>query len=357
MDYEDWSTMRLIEEVKTTISMWDLLAAMEIDHQTGYSRGVKIALRDETDPSCHIYDDHWFDYGTGEGGDVIDFYTTFGDRKGNIRSRCLALLDGEIGTGTVIVSQSQSSELVDLTDEYWTHTMSVHELVETDWFAKDNFFPKQWAPITPSLAVWGRIRATKWSLLIPHYDWTGAFHGCYGAGDMVPILGIRIRGLNAGGVSAVHGSRFTTQLWVPKFNQLVGVSWKNQLSYVQRMAEDRFQNIEHLVICEGESDTLTVHNALEHWIGKQFPKQVLVAGLPAGAGVWRPEWIDKFLRPQNLHVVVDNDAAGQKLATKIDESHPQAEFVQPDTDARGDLQKNNFPEWMQILVGKIKRTL
>ena len=63
----------LLEQVKAQVSMLDALEALELTPPDRFPGHIFAPDRDETAPSLMIYEDHWFDYGTGEGGDVLDF--------------------------------------------------------------------------------------------------------------------------------------------------------------------------------------------------------------------------------------------------------------------------------------------
>tara|TARA_R110002073_G_scaffold1632_6_gene11427 strand:- start:157 stop:1005 length:849 start_codon:yes stop_codon:yes gene_type:complete len=70
---EDFEEVRpTVDLVKQTITM------VEVAEMLGYDPDRNDKIRppwneSENTPSCHIYEDHWFDYSTGKGGDFIDF--------------------------------------------------------------------------------------------------------------------------------------------------------------------------------------------------------------------------------------------------------------------------------------------
>ena len=122
-DYDDWTSAQMAKVIKEKITMWDLLDHMEIDYPRRGHEGVKISIRDETVPSCHVYEDGFYDYGTGEGCSVIDFYMLM-TGKTKLRRSCQELLSGEIGSGTV---KRSVKELVNLTDRFMSEWQVWHD--------------------------------------------------------------------------------------------------------------------------------------------------------------------------------------------------------------------------------------
>lgn len=70
---EDVEDMKpTIELVKSTVTM------IEVCEMLGFEPDRNDKIRPpwneaERTPSCHVYEDHWFDYSTGKGGDFVDF--------------------------------------------------------------------------------------------------------------------------------------------------------------------------------------------------------------------------------------------------------------------------------------------
>jgi hypothetical protein len=165
-DYDGWTSAEMIPVIKETISMWDLLDHMEIDYPRRSHDGVKISIRDEGIPSCHIYEDGFYDYGSGVGGSVIDFYMLV-------------------------------KELVILTDRF----MSESDPISEHWEDVLWFLEHRWAPITHATASAAGVRATKHGIWIPfwHND---------------EVVGVKVRGWS-GVKTSMKGSSFTTGLWSP----------------------------------------------------------------------------------------------------------------------------------------------
>jgi hypothetical protein len=313
-DYEDWSSAEMARAIKERISMWDLLDHMEIDYPRRGSEGVKISIRDEAIPSCHIYEDGFYDYGTGEGGSVIDFYMLM-TGKTKLHRTCKELLVGDIGTGDVV--HRSVKEMVDLTDRFMTESdlLTFHKK-DVDWFLEH-----KWAPISFETAGLAHIRATKHGILIPTWH-----EG--------KVVGVKVRGWS-GVKSSMKGSTFTTGLWSPFTKP---------------------SKIKNLVICEGESDTL----ALWQHLLPLRSHGVAVVSLPSGANRWRPEWLDSWLLPKEATRVAfmqDNDEAGKKIAEKIAASYKWVKVYETNEDVRSDLLRPKQSEWIAPLMRRITRKL
>ena len=306
-DYEGWTSAQMIDEIKATISMWDLLDHMEIDYPRRSYDGVKISIRDEGIPSCHIYEDGFYDYGSGVGGSVIDFYMLVTGKSKLARS-CRELLSGEISSGTV---RRSVKELVILTDRFLSESAPLHDHArDVEWFLRD-----KWAPINIATAAAAGVRATKHGVWIPfwHND---------------EVVGGKVRGWS-GVKTAMKGSTFTTGLWSPFTAP---------------------RPTKNLVLCEGESDTMAIHQELSPGFSIEI-KDLVFAGLPSGAGKWNEKWLTPWLRPEGdttVFVMQDNDESGQKVADKIKKTHERVAVFQTSEDVRSDLDKEYTP-WVEDL--------
>lgn len=306
-DYEGWTSAQMIDEIKATISMWDLLDHMEIDYPRRSYDGVKISIRDEGIPSCHIYEDGFYDYGSGVGGSVIDFYMLV-TGKSKLAMSCRELLSGEISSGTV---RRSVKELVILTDRFLSESAPLHDHArDVEWFLRD-----KWAPINIATAAAAGVRATKHGVWIPfwHND---------------EVVGVKVRGWS-GVKTAMKGSTFTTGLWSPFTAP---------------------RPTKNLVLCEGESDTMAIHQELSPGFSIEI-KDLVFAGLPSGAGKWNEKWLTPWLRPEGdtaVFVMQDNDESGQKVADKIKKTHERVSVFQTSEDVRSDLDKEYTP-WVEDL--------
>ena len=79
------------QNLKATLSMQELLAFHGIDIPT--SRKILCPFHDERTPSCHVYEDSFYCFGCGVGGDIITFemmYSGISFRQALIRLSNLA---------------------------------------------------------------------------------------------------------------------------------------------------------------------------------------------------------------------------------------------------------------------------
>jgi DNA primase len=67
-----------------------------------------------------------------------------------------------------------------------------------------------------------------------------------------------------------------------------------------------------IVICEGESDTLAVRDAIAAWRGRP----TYSIGLP-GAGMWRPDFADHLAACPLVYVLGDGDTAGASMIDRV----------------------------------------
>ena len=308
-DYEGWKSADMIPIIKEKISMWDLLDAMEIDYPRRAHDGVKIAIRDERTESCHVYEDHFYDYGSGKAGDVLDFYMLL-NGKTHLAKSCRELLNGDIGSGNV---KRTIKEVTDLTDRF----MSESDLLEEHHKDVMWFLEHKWAPISYETAALAGVRATKHSIWIPFWK----------DGN---VIGVKVRGWS-GVKSSMKGSTFGTSLWSP-------------------FSPPR--PVRHLVVCEGESDTLALWQHLSPIASNDF----VIVGLPSGAGKWNERWLDPWLLPKDGTTVVvmqDNDDSGQKVSDKIKRTHERVKVYQTETDVRSDLADEARSPWIAPLMKRL----
>lgn len=309
-DYDGWTSAQMIPVIKETISMWDLLDHMEIDYPRRSHDGVKISIRDEGIPSCHIYEDGFYDYGSGQGGSVVDFYMLVAGKSKLLQS-CKDLLNGEIGSGGTV--KRSVKELVILTDRFMSESDSLEaHRKDVLWFLEH-----KWDPITFVTAGLSGVRATKHGIWIPFWK-----------GD--DVVGVKVRGWS-GVKTAMKGSSFTTGLWSP-------------------FSEPK--PTKTLVLCEGESDTLALWQHLRPLGHLPF----VVAGLPSGAGRWNEKWLEPWLLPEEQTTVVvmqDNDESGQKVADKIEKTYSRVKTYQTETDVRSDLAGETRSPWIAPLMQQL----
>lgn len=230
---------------------------------------------DET-PSCHLYEDGWFDYSTGKWGDVIDLVVHLSGRKPGqvLRQLAAGVQSMELDPERVRRAEKQVVDLTDLFKDlsqrdlhatFWANRLpgvqldTLVELHESQYLAED--------------------RAG--NLLIPHWGPPA------GAGRFI-VHGIKIRHTD-GSKSSVSGSQFSRSLYDAGHTGM----------------------LEHTVavITEGESDLW----AIDPFMGEH----VAVYALPSGAGLWRAEWLEELGRYEKVYTAFDNDRAGQQATEKV----------------------------------------
>lgn len=238
--------------------------------------GFKMSVRDERTPSCHIYTDNnsFFDYGSGRGGSVIDFVMYV---MGCNLERAIMFLESfdipEVGRFV----KSTPKEIQDFSDRFDKETvfisMSMIEAMRKKWPAlpqeDDHFFHK--LPLG---------EAAGYTLWVPHFQPDGT---CPGIKYRTPQWDKK----------AVTGSVFTAGFYWPYWPPTIPSA-----------------NIEHLTICEGESDAWVLR-----WAGGG-----MVAALPSGAGCWRDEWLDGFTSLSSITAWIDPDPAGDKAMDAIEQA-------------------------------------
>lgn len=254
--------MGKVEYLKTSVSPADVADMFGFEVAGG--KILSPFHPDERTPSCHLYEDHWFDYASGNGGDVIDLAIRLSGKPWGVVINML-------GTGAEAsdfepgrVRKAAKAEPVDLTEAYNGMAM----------------------PRTPVDALafplagvnTGDLSDRVWSfdsmgnVLIPHRSEVG-------------IHGIKIR-YRDGGKGAVPGSQFGHALYAP------------------------FSGCAHntAVLTEGESDCWAL------WQTGIFAE---VMALPSGAGLWRDAWLEQLARYEKVYTAFDNDRAGKEATEKV----------------------------------------
>lgn len=254
------------ELVKSMISVPELAELLDLEVNGQNKIRSPFNAADET-PSCHLYEDHFYDYSTGQGGDVIDLLRAVCSDEENQMSYSEALWrlwrralkagrePGDVETGKPRVVEDMSPQVLE--------------------YIRANP-PYVW----PEWSVWlpGNVVSTVTEMIVPHQDGTG-------------IYGVKVRKRN-GGKLAWPGSQFMHRLYHP---------------YAWRPAQHRQPDV--CLITEGESDCWALTPLLE----PHFP----VYALPSGAGSWRDSWL-KDLEPYSIILTAfDNDDAGKKATDKV----------------------------------------
>ena len=247
---EEWGTIDLVKQTVTLVEIVEMFG-FEIDQNDK----IRPPWRpDERTPSCHIYIDHYYDYGSGEYGDLFNFIKKI-QPEDDLKTIISAIWNRALRSGREPgdVPPEVPRDIVDFTDEV------------------------QMYPLDPVRFPLG-IRLDGDTALIPHRE-PGL------------VYGVKTRG--PAGKRAWPGSQFTHRLYDPH-------GWNN--THAGGMVRD-------VVICEGESDSWAMDRATSDYVN--------VLALPAGASAWKDHWLKDLNGYDNVWLCMDNDRAGDAALTKL----------------------------------------
>jgi hypothetical protein len=268
-DDEDWFAVPRDERaaiVKTAVSM------PEVAELCGYDVASGDKIRPpwnptERTPSTHLYEDHFYDYGSGRHGDLFDWIREedVAQGAGEPRSlgaavsyiRKLALKGGKEPGDVEVVPVRKLENLIGL----------LPATAATDVAGVD---------VTPFPGI---TRDAFGVVYVPHAE--------YVDGDPF-VYGIKLRHPN-GKKTSVPGSQFTHRLYHP-------TAWTPPRS-------------DTVIICEGESDCWAMWHVA--------PTDVDVLALPSGAGAWKDHWLEDLEPYRTVHLCFDNDHAGKQALDKV----------------------------------------
>ena len=226
---------------------------------------------DENVPSHHIYEYDFYDFSTGQGGDQIEFVKMV---LGCNFWRALTFLcqaEGMDGKRDPVAPKP----LTGLTGRFNDEPDGC-ESSRTDARAR---VEKKWPYLTLEDIESFGVKVTKYALWVPFWH-----EG--------KVVGIKTRStIGADTKLSIKGSRFTVALYSVLYRPDATHAW----------------------ICEGESDTWCLTKALRH------DERHAVYGLPAGAGAVQARWFNGWPY-ESTFLVLDDDTAGRKAATKIKET-------------------------------------
>jgi hypothetical protein len=273
VDISELSFKELIDYVKSTIGPLDLAEMLEIDVE----KDKIVSPWNDADhtPSCHLYEDGFFDYSTGQFGDVIDLYMQLAGLQRTQAVRRLAEGASRIDADPGRVRQT-SKEPPDLTDTFLACLQATDGL-------------ERWAEkLKPISAEWLGVQTLVFDgerMLIPHIDHEGK------------VRGIKSRGFD-GRKTAIPGSTFMSCLYNPSPARLSGkVLW----------------------VVEGESDAWALDEHFHRRFGPTDGYRPLVVSLPCGAGAWKNDWLKPY-KFDTLVLSFDNDRAGKQATEKVERS-------------------------------------
>jgi hypothetical protein len=261
----DWSEQQpTIELLKQTITVPEVAEMLGLEPNS-QGKITSPFNPDERTPSCHLWEDHWYDFSTGKYGDAIDLVRAFDPEMtvpvalNKIWYRAL-----KAGREPGDVEKLPVRQVQDFTEEFYLMNAAVYD----DGHAHPYFgWQKMNVPANCRIDEAGR-------LLIPHQDQDG-------------IYGVKVRHPD-GRKDAWPGSQFTKRLydaagWVGRFMTTTAV------------------------ICEGESDAWALQ---EHTSAEVF-------ALPSGAGSWKDSWLEDLEPFDKVWLCMDNDRAGDAARDKL----------------------------------------
>lgn len=284
----DWSEEQpTIELLKQTITMHEVVELL--GYEVGSDNKITSPWNpDERTPSCHVYEDHIYDYSTGNHADIIDLVMILDPEITNISTAIWLLWNKALRAGKEPgdVEREPLKSVVDFTDDWPSHIMWDRFMWERE-IGCPLPFPTLCLEDTSN----GQTFQPSNNLLIAHRDADG-------------IYGVKVR-TRAGAKSAWPGSQFTKRLYHPFGHDYI------------------YPGPGIAVITEGESDCWHV----QHLISGSAE----VFALPSGAGSWKDSWLEDLEPYERVVLIMDNDAAGKqardKLERKIGFLRVEHEFV------------------------------
>ena len=268
------------------ISMAEVLAAL--DMELPHNGKISCPFHSDSDPSCHIYEDHWHSYCCGKGGDAIAFVmgvtgVSYG-RACQFLARYADMEVDELRQSVRARSSADTStpdgEVLDFTDRFMNESTAIGSASHAQLEEAQTFCQHRWGLSIPDLMAFN-VRLGQFALCVPHYGPR--------ADSSARVVGVKIRSFS-GAKTALKGSRFTSLLYQPW-------SWQRGVA---------------AFIVEGEPDTWTAYK----WLANTG---YAVFGLPAGASTWRDGWLDQLTTMGVRFVIActDGDEAGDKARTSI----------------------------------------
>jgi phage/plasmid primase-like uncharacterized protein len=258
-----------VEGIKERVSCLDVADMLELDVR--HDGKTFCWHGEEQTPSLHLYDDHWWCYRCGRGGDIIDMVIQLTDTTWVDAVRTLE-------KGALRVDPDR---VVRKAEEPKATALELRQFIDANrspWFASHDALCERrgYHPAIVRNYVYPLGEAGG-ALAIPHYNQGG-------------LAGIKL--VHADGRrTSVPGSSFK-QLYEPT----VDATWRRSA-----------------VVMEGESDAWYMENYLQHG---DIPG-IKVYALPSGAGMVRDEWKAAFEGARRVYVCMDNDRAGQEARDKL----------------------------------------
>jgi hypothetical protein len=272
-DQDDWNGLDLAEKaamLKSTVTMTEVVELC--GHDVTKDKVRPPWNPTERTPSTHLYEDHFFDYGSGKHGDIFDWiveeHIAAGEEPPSLAKsikylRTLALKGGK-EPGDV-------------------ETQPVRTLENLIWEMPEE-------PVTRLLdldVTWFNLRrGSDGTIYVPHFEPQAP------KGTPELVYGIKLR-FPDGRKGSVPGSQFTHRLYHP-------YGWR----FLHRGAT--------AMIVEGESDSWAmVSTGMPNDLG------VDVFALPSGASAWKDQWLQDLEPYSQILLCFDNDKAGKQALDKV----------------------------------------
>lgn len=229
---------------------------------------------DEQHASCHLYEDHFYDFSTGRGGNQVDLVLAFMPHL-SVGQALWKLWNKSLRAGREpgdVERQVRSVVVPDFTED-------LRVADEVGWSpAHERAMPR--GVNMERLRINDYVLPGDGCILIPHYGLSKST--CHG---------VKVRWFD-GRKTAWAGSVFTHALYPGRLRSLgeTTIAW----------------------LVEGESDSWALVDALS-----KLGRYEDVYALPSGAGAWKDHWVDTLKPYKTVAIVLDNDQAGTAARNKI----------------------------------------
>jgi hypothetical protein len=273
---EETPTFELVKSMVTVPEVLELLG-IEV---TG---GNKFRLREEDrTPSVHAYEEHYYDYSTGIGGDVVDLV--------------VAVTGMPVGKALWTIWNRGLRAGMEPGDVERTEVRSVENFYDSiPWQnARDHHYDALGRRLTPAGCDYDWLTSQQYvvpsedGLLVPHWDLS-----LFGEDGKLRVHGVKIR-RHDGAKQAWTGSQFTHRLYE--------LCWTHQLPVTECW------------LVEGESDSWALHGHFRSLDNCDVPP---IFALPSGAATWRDTWLEQLASYETVYVCTDNDVAGKSARDKL----------------------------------------
>lgn len=275
----------LRDRVKATMTMDDVCDRLGIHVPS--NRKIQSIYKPEKTPSLHLYKADYYDYASGQGGDVIRFVM---DAQGWGFKKAVKWLAGS--SDTYVRTRRQKEEEAKPVDLTATFRAKEEATMATVAYS-DQITRDRWGvPIDQVLNMGSKLTGEggRTELWTPHWH------------DNI-ITGIKVRAMHPS-----HEGKY--RKW-----SVPGSDYKPGLYWPERIMPERPPA---LIIVEGESDAWAL---LYHFRQTMQSTTFDIAGLPSGAGMWRDTWRTKIMgHYTGVYVAFDTDHAGEEATQRVTNS-------------------------------------